>query len=145
MEEYLIKALLCGSQTVESFRSHRTHSQLRQLPLSSFYSSACSNSGPIALLYRKYDIKQAKLPENYDSNILIFNCRGELIKMIPFELKERIILFQFNQEEQLIVIYATGQYFVIDTATAATVEGSYLAEGEDGKVKNRCMGAQLAD
>lgn len=57
-----MKALILGSETIESFRSHRTHSQLRQLPLSSFYSCAADNSGPIALLYRKYDQKQTKLP-----------------------------------------------------------------------------------
>lgn len=93
MEEYLMKTMLCGSQTIESFRSHRTHSQLRQLPLSAFYSCAADNSGPIALLYRKYDQKQVKLPDHYDSNILIFNCRGELIRMVPFDLKERVLLF----------------------------------------------------
>jgi hypothetical protein len=57
-----MKALICGPETIESFRSHRTHSQLRQLPLSSFYSCAADNSGPIALLYRKYDQKQARIP-----------------------------------------------------------------------------------
>lgn len=41
------------------------------------------------------------------------------------------------------MVYATGTYFLIDIATAAKHEGNYLGDGEEGKAKSRCMGAQL--
>ena len=39
--------------------------------------------------------------------------------MVPFELKERVILFEFTREEKLIIMYASGVYFVVDPATAS--------------------------
>jgi hypothetical protein len=56
------RVLRCGTDCVESFTSNRTQLQLRQLPLPSFYYAAAANSGPIALLYRKYNSKEIKLP-----------------------------------------------------------------------------------
>lgn len=57
-----MKMLVCGDRNIESFRSHHTSPQLRQLALSAFYSAAAPHSGPIALLYRKYDEKHIKVP-----------------------------------------------------------------------------------
>ena len=65
MDEYLMRVSLCGDKAVESFRSHRTQMELRELPLNSFYVAGAANSGPIALLYRKHGEKQIKLPGNY--------------------------------------------------------------------------------
>lgn len=48
---------ICGTNCIETFKAHRTQNHLRQLPLPSFYYSAASNSGPIALLYQKYNAK----------------------------------------------------------------------------------------
>ena len=76
-----MRVVKVGDNTLESFRSHRTHTHLRQLPLSAFYSAASANSGPIALLYRKYDQKSYQLPTSeHATHLLIFNCKGELLK-----------------------------------------------------------------
>jgi hypothetical protein len=65
MEDYLMKVGRVGEETLEVFRTHRTIHKLRQLPLASFYACAAAYSGPIALLYRKYDAKQIKLPDQW--------------------------------------------------------------------------------
>ncbi len=76
---------------------------------------ACARfCGPIAALYNKYEAKQFTLPEKYDKSILIFTSKGEIKKVIPFDLKERIICFEFTADEFLLIVYATGQYFLID-------------------------------
>lgn len=96
----------------------------------------------MALLYRKYGAKQLKLPENYDSNVLFFNCKGDLLRTVAFDLKERVILFDFTPDEQLLIVYANATYFLVDPATANTRTGSLFGD-EDTKSKNRCSGAQL--
>jgi hypothetical protein len=71
-----------------------------------------------------------------------------LQRTVPFELKERVILFEFTADEQLLVLLATGKYYLIDAATSVVVEGNYFAgEGEQGKSSPsiRCVGAQLVD
>ena len=45
----------------------------------------------------------------------------------------------------MLIIYATGQYFLVDTATSVITDGSYTNDPEDGKTKNRFLGAQLID
>ena len=87
MEEYLMRMMVCGTTLVESFKSHRTHTKLRQLAISTFYTCAAPNSGPIALLFRKYEFKQLKLPDQLDCSALLYDCRGELIRTIAFDLK----------------------------------------------------------
>jgi hypothetical protein len=48
---------------------------------------------------------------------------------VPFDLKERVILFQFTQDEHLLIVYATGAYSLLDTATATIHASQYLSEG----------------
>ena len=95
-EVYKRKVYFCGQDCIESFRTTRINPEFKKLPIENFYSAAASNSGPLALLYRKYGAKQLKLPENYENCVLLFNCKGELLRMVPFELKERVILFEFT-------------------------------------------------
>jgi hypothetical protein len=141
-EVFKRKVYFCGEDAIESFRTTRINPEFKKLPIENFYSAAAANSGPVALLYRKYGAKQLKLPENYDSNVLFFNCKGDLLRTVAFELKERIILFDFTPDEQLLIIYANANYFLIDPATAATRTGSLFGD-DDPKSKNRCSGAQL--
>lgn len=141
-EVYKRKVKIVGNSCIESFRTTRVNSQLRRLPIENFYAVGARYSGPIALLYRKYESKQLKLPENYDSHILFFNCRGEIQRTVPFDLKERVILFQFTPDEQLLIIYATGAYFLVDSATGDLTQGNYITgESEEQRNKNRCVGA----
>jgi hypothetical protein len=96
------------------------------------------------LLYRKYYSKQLKLPENYESSVLFFNCKGDLLRTVSFDLKERVILFEFMPDEQLLIMYANGNYFVVDPATASIKPGSIFGEEDlKGTSKNRCYGAQI--
>ena len=137
-----MRMMVCGTSLVESFRSHRTHARLRQLSLPTFYACAAPNSGPIALLFRKYEFKQLKLPEQLDCSVILYDCRGELLRTVPFDLKERVILFEFTTDEHLLIVYASGTYFVLDTATATFKTGSYFAE-DDLRGKGRATGAVL--
>lgn len=139
-----MKMVVCGNALIESFRSHRTHSRLRQLSLSNFYFCAAPNSGPIALLFRKYEFKQLKLPDQLDCSIILFDCRGELLRTVPFELKERVILFEFTTDEHLLIVYASGTYFLLDTATAILRTGAYFSE-DDLRGKGRATGALLVN
>jgi hypothetical protein len=143
-EVYKRKVFFCGENCIESFRTTRINPEFKKLPIENFYSTAAKNGGPLALLYRKYYSKQLKLPEKYDSNILFFNCKGDLLRMVPFELKERVVLFDFTEDEQLLVIYANGNYFLVDPATANVTQGCIFPEEDlKGTSKSRCFGAQL--
>jgi hypothetical protein len=62
---------------------------------------------------------------------------------LPFELKERVILFEFMPDEQLLIVYANGNYFLLDPATANTRQGCLFTEEDLKSSKNRCYGAQL--
>lgn len=74
--------------------------------------------------------------------MLFFNCKGDLLRTVAFELKERVILFDFTPDEQLLIVYANATYFLVDPATASTRTGSLFGD-EDTKNKNRCSGAHL--
>jgi hypothetical protein len=67
-----------------------------------------------------------------------------LLRTIAFELKERVILFEFTAEEQLLIMYANGNYFLIDPATTSIKQGSIFTEDDTKSMsKTRCSGAQL--
>jgi hypothetical protein len=38
-----------------------------------------------------------------------------------------VILFEFTADEQLLILLATGKYYLVDAATSAVVEGNYFA------------------
>lgn len=95
-EVYKRKVYFCGGDCIESFRTTRINPDFKKLPIENFYSTAATNSGPLALLYRRYYSKQLKLPEKYDGSVLFFNCKGDLLRMVGFELKERVVLFEFT-------------------------------------------------
>ena len=82
-----LKLNQCGKAIIESFQAHRTHSTLKQLPLDNYYHAAAPYSGPIALLFRKHDQKLNKPAEPYLSSIILFDCRGEMLRTVPFDLK----------------------------------------------------------
>ena len=84
-----------------------------------------SFSGPIAALFDRNITHQFVLPKNYDASIIIFNCKGEAKKEIPFELKDRLICFEFTLEEDLLIIEASGIYHLIDPYSGQIRTGSY--------------------
>ncbi len=45
---------------------------------------------------------------------MIFNPKGELKRNIAFEMKDRVILFKFTELEELLILYASGEYVLID-------------------------------
>ena len=53
------------------------------------------------------------------------------------------MLFEFTEQEELLILYANGLYFLIDPATANIAQGCIFPEEDLKNVKNRVFGAQL--
>jgi len=50
---------------------------------------------------------------------------------VPLDFKERVILFAFTLDEQLLIVFATGNYFLIDPATGHVNDGNYISGEND--------------
>lgn len=51
-------------------------------------------------------------------------------------------MFEFTIDENLLIVYATGVYFLVDIATAAIEQRHFLNE-EETKGKTRFTGGQM--
>jgi len=45
-------------------------------------------------------------------------------------MKDRVILFRFTENEELLVVYASGEYVMVDPFSGGRSEGTFFV-GED--------------
>lgn len=101
------------------------NTQFKNLPLEIFITACSSFSGPIALLNDKGISHQLILPQNMINNIAIFNCKGELKKTVPYDTKDNVMFMGFNKVEELLIVEASGDYWLIDPFSGHVSQGNY--------------------
>ena len=65
--------------------------------------------GPCALLS-----KTPKQDSITFQNICIFDSTGKLRNRIPFKCEERVVCFDFIEDELILVILITGEYYLVN-------------------------------
>ena len=100
-------------------------STLKNLPLEVFLTAVANFSGPIALLEDKSINHQFILPKYFHETIVIMNCKGEFKKAVPFKMKDQIIFFGFTKWEELLIVDASGDYWLIDSFSGNINHGNY--------------------
>lgn len=123
---------------VEKYKISTLYSTIKSLPLEVFITAVSSFSGPIALLVDKNISHQFILPENLLNSIAILNCKGELLKTIAYNYKERIIFMGFTKYEELLIIEASGDYWLIDAFSGQIMQGNYTVSGDKQEKYRGC-------
>ena len=138
------------SQTlIECFKVAPLNSTLKNLPLEVFITAVSGFSGPIALLADKEINHQFILPDKFNESIILLTCRGELKKTVPFKMKDKIIFFGFTKWEELLVVDASGDYWLIDPFSGSITHSNYSKEplislpGEIAEHQERYRGCVL--
>lgn len=140
-----------GHALVECYRVSQLNSTLKNLPLEVFITAVASFSGPIALLENKGISHQFILPSYCADSITILNCRGEFKKSIPYKMKDHIIFFGFTKWEELLIVDASGDFWLIDPFSSNTTQGNYTKEplvslqANEKKEKERYRGCILLE
>lgn len=93
---------------------HRMHKDFRAVPVELFYVAAAPFSGPIATLRDRSVPTELTIPEELQNNIAFFSHKGKLLRRVPFTTEHRVITFSFTNEEVLLVVLNTGQYYLVD-------------------------------
>lgn len=79
----------------------------------------------MALLYDKNILHHYILPKGYESSIIILNVRGEVKKLIDFTIKDRIIYFGFLKYEELLIVDASGDFWIVDPYSTHIISGNF--------------------
>lgn len=71
-------------------------------------------SGPIASLRDRSVPTELAIPDDLQNNIVFFSHKGKQLRKVPFATENRVLTFSFTNDEVLLVVLNTGQYYLID-------------------------------
>jgi hypothetical protein len=60
-------------------------------------------------------------------------------------MKDRVILFKFTSLEELLIVYASGDYVLMDPFSGKRFSGTYFKDGNElnQAINERCVAAVL--
>ena len=109
--------------------------EFRSLELPYMLVAIAPNGGPIAITSDKTEILALKPSDPSIENVCIFNNEGELSQKIKIDnhFKEVIVCFDFTKDEQLLVVFEKGYYWVVDPHRGTFKKFDIKAQIRDGE------------
>ena len=96
------------------FEFYKMSSEFKSLELNHSKIAIARHGGPIAITRDPDHIVLSKSDDPTKENICIYTNNGELMVAVPNKEKEKIIGFDFIEDEFLLVVWQTGTYVLID-------------------------------
>ena len=96
------------------FEFYKMASEFKSLELNHSKIAMARHGGPIAITRDPDHIVLSKSDDPTKENICIYTNNGELMVACPNKEKEKIIGFDFIEDEFLLVVWQTGTYVLID-------------------------------
>lgn len=96
------------------FEFYKMASEFKSLELNHSKIAIARYGGPIAITRDPDHIVLSKSDDPTKENICIYTNNGELMVACPNKEKEKIVGFDFIEEEFLLVVWQTGNYVLID-------------------------------
>lgn len=96
------------------FELYKMASEFKSLEINHSKIAIARHGGPIAITRDPDHIVLSKSDDPTKENICIYTNNGELMVTCPNKEKEKIIGFDFIEDEYLLVVWQTGTYILID-------------------------------